>query len=155
MPIKEAPDLLVLDSQLAEVSRAQSWAEALADRLGLSEDTRYAIRLCLEEALANIVLHGYRNERGHPVVIRYQLSPDTVSFAIEDKAPGFVPVDPPPSPHQLERANLDSITPGGNGIQLLRHFAGSLVYERLTEGNRLTIGFPISALPPENMDGVR
>ena len=147
MPIDEPQDLLVLDSQLAELSRAQSWAEALADRLGLSENTRYAIRLCIEEALANVVLHGYRNEPGHPVVIRYRLSSDTLSFAIEDKAPGFAPVDAPPSTDRPEPASLESLTPGGNGIQLLRHFAGSLLYERLAEGNRLTIGFSTSSVP--------
>jgi serine/threonine-protein kinase RsbW len=147
MPIEEPQDLLVLDSQLAELRRAQSWAEALADRLGLNENTRYAIRLCLEEALANVVLHGYQNEPGHPVVIRYWLSSDTLSFAIEDKAPGFTPVDVPPSTGGPEPASLESLIPGGNGIQLLRHFAGSLLYERLAEGNRLTIGFSTSSVP--------
>jgi serine/threonine-protein kinase RsbW len=141
MPIEEQPDLLVLDSRLAEVSRAQSWAEALADTLGLRENTRYAIRLCLEEALANVVIHGYQNESGHAIVIRRWISSDTLFFAIEDKAPPFTPVGDPPS--TSEPISIESLRPGGNGIRLLRQFAGSLVYEGLAEGNRLTIGFSI------------
>jgi len=146
MPIEELQDLLVLDSQLTELNRAQSWVEGLADRLGLNEKARYAISLCLEEALANVVLHGYRNEPGHPVVIRYRFSLDTLSFAIEDKAPPFNPVDASPSTTRPKQPGLELLTPGGNGIRLLRQFAESLVYERLADGNRLMIGFSI--FPP-------
>ena len=138
---EEPSDLVVLDSRLTEVSRAQSWAEALADQLGLRENTRYAIRLCLEEALANVVLHGYQNESGHTIVIRHWLSSGTLFFAIEDKAPPFTPVGDLPS--TSEPASIESLRLGGNGIRLLRQFAGSLVYEGLVGGNRLTIGFPI------------
>jgi anti-sigma regulatory factor (Ser/Thr protein kinase) len=133
----------VLESGLAEVSRAQSWAEIFVARLALSENTRYAVQLCLEEALANVILHGYLSESGHPIVIRRWLSPDMLFFAIEDKAPPFAPDDIPPPPQAPEHPSLESLTPGGNGIRLLRHFAGSIVYEQLSEGNRLTIGFSI------------
>jgi anti-sigma regulatory factor (Ser/Thr protein kinase) len=146
MSIGELQDLVVLDSRLAELSRTQSWVEGLANRLDLNEKTRYAIHLCLEEALANVVLHGYKNEPGHPVVIRYRVASEMLSFAIEDKAPPFNPVDTSPSATQSEPPDLESLVPGGNGIRLLRQFAGSLVYERLADGNRLTIGFSI--FPP-------
>jgi len=92
MPNEEPQDSLVLDSKLTELSRAQSWADSLADRVGLSADTRYAISLCLEEALANVVLHGYRNEPGHAIVLRSWRSSDTRSFTIEDTAPPFAPL---------------------------------------------------------------
>jgi serine/threonine-protein kinase RsbW len=144
MPIEEPQNLLVLDSRLVELSRAQSWAEAITDRLGISENTRYAIRLCLEEALTNIVLHGYRNEPGHPIIIHFKPSSDMLAFAIEDKAPAFNPVGTPPSTGNSELVNLEALKPGGNGIPLLRHFAESLVYERIPDGNRLTIGFTLS-----------
>jgi serine/threonine-protein kinase RsbW len=137
------PEVLVLDSRLSELSRAQSWAEELADRLDLSQRTRYAIRLCLEEALANIVLHGYRRESGHPILVRRWFAADTLFFAIEDQAPPFAQDDNPLLTGASKPASLESLAPGGNGIPLLRHFAGSLAYERLSEGNRLTMGFPV------------
>ena len=143
MPIDEPQDLLLLDSRLAEVSRAQLWAGAMADRIGLSENMRYTIRLCLEEALANVILHGYKDESGHPIVIRRWQSSEMLFFAIEDKAPPFAPDEIPPSTSTPESPSLESLTPGGNGIRLLRHFAGSLNYEQFPDGNRLTIGFPI------------
>jgi anti-sigma regulatory factor (Ser/Thr protein kinase) len=121
------------------------WANALADRLRLSERTRYTICLCLEEALSNVILHGYRNESGHPIVIRRWLASEMLYFAIEDKAPPFAPDNDPPSTATPEARSIESLTPGGNGIHLLRHFADSLAYEQLREGNQLTIGFSIRA----------
>ena len=136
------PERLELDSRLSELTRVQPWIDALADEHGAAEDVRFAIQLCMEEALANVVLHGYRNEPGHPLVIQSSVSADTLFFTIEDEAPPFAPVNPGP---RDAASSLDSIQPGGNGIRLLHRFAGSVDYERCSEGNRLTLGFPLSA----------
>jgi serine/threonine-protein kinase RsbW len=138
--LMDTPTLLELDSQLAELMRAQTWVEELSDFYGLADETRFAVQLCMEEALANVVLHGYRSEPGHPIVIRSWASDRVLYFAIEDKAPPFTPSAPVPTNGDVP-ANLESITPGGNGIRLLHRFAGSLAYERLSDGNRLTLGF--------------
>jgi serine/threonine-protein kinase RsbW len=141
-------DRLELDSRLTELSRFRPWIEVVADRLGLGEEDRFAINLCVEEALANIVLHGYRSEPGHPIVIRSFVSARSLCITIDDEAPPFSPIE---SHSQLTRSetkpvSLESITPGGNGIRLLHRFAGSLSYERLSDGNRLTLGFPVPLL---------
>jgi serine/threonine-protein kinase RsbW len=143
MVMSETHNLLVLDSRLAELGRAQSWIDACVDRLGLSESTHYAVHLCLEESLANIVLHGYKSEPGHPIVLRCRTSSEWLFFIIEDTAPPFAPIETAPPRGTSEAVDLKSLTPSGNGIRLLRQFAGSLAYERLSEGNRLTIGFSI------------
>jgi anti-sigma regulatory factor (Ser/Thr protein kinase) len=136
-------DRLELDSQLAELSHVQPWIEAVADRHGVAEDIRFAMQLCVEEALANVVLHGYRSEPGHPIVLRTFVSAGTLFFAIDDQGPPFAPDKPASQNRGTEPVSLESIEPGGNGIRLLYRFAGSLSYERLSNGNRLTIGFPV------------
>jgi serine/threonine-protein kinase RsbW len=142
MPTQDPHDPLLLDSRLSELSRAQQWAEELAGRLGLNQKTRYAIRLCLEEALANIILHGYRSEAGHPIVIRSWLSGQSLFLAIDDQAPAFDPAQTPQQTAASDPATLESLEPGGYGIRLLRHFAESLAYEQLPNGNRITMSFP-------------
>ena len=142
----EAQDHLELDSKLTEIGRAWPWVEALADRHRLSPETRYAIHLCLEEALANIVLHGYRDEAGHPIVIQSYVRGGWLFFEVNDEAPPFAPTaasDPP----ARDEVSLESIQPGGNGIPLMRRFAGLLHYARLPNGNRLTLGFPVAPVP--------
>jgi anti-sigma regulatory factor (Ser/Thr protein kinase) len=101
------------------------------------------MQLCVEEALANVVIHGYRNEPGHPIVIRSSVSAGNLLFVIEDHAPSFAPVEPASRADATTPVSLESMEPGGNGIRLLYRFAGSVAYERFADGNRLTIGFPI------------
>jgi anti-sigma regulatory factor (Ser/Thr protein kinase) len=138
-------DSLELDSRLEELIRVGPWIEALADRLGFPEEKRFAIHLCMEETLANIILHGYRSEPGHPIVITSFVAAGTLSMTIDDVAPPFSPIEflPNSSNNGPNTPSLDSITPGGNGIRLLKHFSGSLRYERRLNGNRLTMAFPV------------
>jgi len=140
-------DRLELNSQLTELIRVRPWVEAVVDRYGFSEEAGFSIHLCIEEALANVVLHGYGNEPGHPIVICTSVSGGNLCFAIEDKAPPFVPVEPGAKDNAAKPASLESIEPGGHGLRLLHRFAGSIAHEALSDGNRLTIGFPI---PPKD-----
>jgi serine/threonine-protein kinase RsbW len=142
MLLNRLQDRIELDSRLTELSRVQPWIEALADQYGVSDDTRFAMQLCMEEALANVVIHGYGNEPGHRIVIGSSVSANNLWFAIEDQAMPFAPVEPD-SQRGATPVSLESIEPGGNGIRLLYRFAGSVTYERFADGNRLTIGFPI------------
>jgi serine/threonine-protein kinase RsbW len=138
----ELQERLQLDSRLSDLSRVSPWLEALANRFDMEEKTRFALHLCMEEALANVVLHGYRNEPGHPILVGSSFTAGTLRLTIEDHAPPFAPPAELPSV-ATNHTSLESIEPGGNGIRLMRHFAGSLVYERTANGNRLIIGFPI------------
>jgi anti-sigma regulatory factor (Ser/Thr protein kinase) len=143
MLLNRLQDRIELDSRLTELSRVQPWIDELADQYGFSGDTRFAMHLCVEEALANVVMHGYRNEPGHPIVIRSSVSGHSLFFLIEDQAPSFAPVEPALPGDATTPVSLESIEPGGNGIRLLYRFAGSVAYERFADGNRLTIGFPL------------
>lgn len=142
MLLNKLQDRIELDSRLTELTRVQPWIDALADQYGFSEDTRFAMQLCMEEALANVVMHGYRSEPGHPIVLRSSVSENELFLVIEDRGPAFAPVEPASPGRATTPINLESIEPGGNGIRLLYRFAGSVAYERFADGNRLTIGFP-------------
>ncbi len=130
---------LTLQSQLEELVRLWPWVQALAGEYAIPADTQFAIDLCLEEALSNIIRHGYRAQPGFPITIDCAPDGTELVFTVEDQAPAFDPLAfsaisemPPPSP-------IDRLRPGGHGIRLMRRFAGSLDYRRLANGNRLTV----------------
>ncbi len=79
-------DRLELDSRLTEVARVRSRVDKLTDRLGFPDENRFAVQLCMEEALANMILHGYRNEPGHPIVVTALVQAGTLSIRIDDQA---------------------------------------------------------------------
>lgn len=140
--MRRLEERLELDSRLDELSRVHPWVEHISDRHTLSEETRFAIHLCIEEALANVILHGYHAEPGHPIYLVASVSGDALLFAIEDHAPPFTPDEPgTPIGAMMPSGALEALTPGGNGIRLMRRFAASLEYKPLPNGNRLTIGF--------------
>jgi serine/threonine-protein kinase RsbW len=137
-------DRLELDSQLTELIRLRSWIDLVTNHLDFAEEDRFAVQLCVEEAVANIILHGYRSEAGHPIIVRTCASAErTLTITIDDQAPPFSPIEHHSHlPNDMKPLSLESITPGGNGIRLLHGFSGSLSYERLADGNRLIMAFP-------------
>jgi anti-sigma regulatory factor (Ser/Thr protein kinase) len=138
---------LNLRSRLADLTRVAPWVESLAAEHDLSPELSFAVNLCLEEALSNLIRHGYGGETDQAIAIhcsirRAATGAGQLAFVIEDHAPHFNPL----AAAQAETASsqtLDELAPGGQGIRLLRKFAGSLQYESLPVGNRLTIGFSI------------
>jgi anti-sigma regulatory factor (Ser/Thr protein kinase) len=140
--MEEALDQMTLDSRLSELGQTWQWVENIADRRQLGAEARFAIHLCLEEALANIVIHGYGGEPGNPIFVCAAAKGKELLFVIEDRCPPFVPPLEPELELSGSPASLETIEPGGNGVRLMRQFAKAVVYEPLPFGNRLTLAFP-------------
>jgi serine/threonine-protein kinase RsbW len=130
---------LNLRSRLSDLAQLLPWIERLASRHAIPPNTQFAVDLCLEEVLSNIIQHGYSGQPDHSVVIRFT-SPreDYFVFVVEDEAPPFNPVTSPELP---PLNSLDEIPIGGQGIRLLRRFADALEYQATPTGNRLSMGF--------------
>ena len=138
---KPAPRL-TLKSQLDDMALLWPWVEALVAEYSIPADTAFAVHLCLEEAISNVIRHGYGGEPDHSLTIDFaQPEAHRVVFTIEDQAPPFDPLVPSLIEEPAAPSPEDYLRPGGRGILLLRKFAGTLAYERLAGGNRLTVGF--------------
>jgi anti-sigma regulatory factor (Ser/Thr protein kinase) len=143
---------LILKSQLEDLALVLPWIEALAAHYALPADTQFAIELCLEEALSNIIRHGYQGQTNQAVSAAYSVERtpagvDELVFTLEDHAPPFNPLAsssaaaPAPAP-----ASFDDFPPGGQGIRLMRKFASRLVWQQLPNGNRLTLAFALPSV---------
>jgi anti-sigma regulatory factor (Ser/Thr protein kinase) len=143
----EREEQLTLCSRLADLALVTPWVDAVVAPLNLSPQRRFAIDLCLEEALSNVVRHGLANDCSHSIAVRSQLR-DTgetreLLFVLEDDAPHFNPLALSAGNLDKIPTSLEEIAEGGRGIDLLRKYAGSLRHEKLLIGNRLTIGFSL------------
>ena len=129
---------LELRSDLAELKRLAGWIKAQTQQ-ELSADTSFAIQLCLEEAVANIIMHGggAKDDRLR-IAIELERDGGTLVARIEDSGWEFDPTQfpPPPVPKSLEEAKV-----GDCGIHLMRCFASGIHYERQEGRNRLTLRF--------------
>jgi len=141
----QTQDRLALQSRLSEIAQVPAWTEDLASRYAIPGDVQFAMDLCLEEVLSNIIRHGYAGAQDRPVIVNFtKLREGYFVIVVDDEAPYFNPLDAPELP-MVSPAEQSRI--GGQGIRLVRQFANTLDYESTPTGNRLRIGF--SAAGPQ------
>jgi anti-sigma regulatory factor (Ser/Thr protein kinase) len=126
-----------LHNDLAELKRLAAWIEGWA-RKGVSSDVSFAVQLCLEEAVANVIMYGGTSDARLKIVIEVERNGTTLVARVVDNGRQFDPtqVPPPSMPASLEQAKI-----GDLGIHLMRSFASGMHYERRDGCNRLTLRF--------------
>jgi serine/threonine-protein kinase RsbW len=128
---------LVLRNDLAELDRLAGWIEAWVQR-DLSADTSFAIQLCLEEAVSNIIMHGSAKDDRREIAVEVERNGGTLVARIEDTGGEF---DPTQVPALLLANSLEDAKVGDFGVHLMRCFASGMNYERRDGRNRLTLRF--------------
>jgi sigma-B regulation protein RsbU (phosphoserine phosphatase) len=132
-----------VEDKLGDIGRAVGWADNLASQAGLGEDMRYAIQLCLEEALANLVLHGQAPDGRKDILVEFEHRCRGAILSVSDRCLPFDITqlrEPSAAAPALARV-------GGQGIGLLRTFGGRLRYRRDGQRNVLAMTFEPSDPP--------
>jgi serine/threonine-protein kinase RsbW len=129
---------LVLRSDVAELARLAGWIEGWAEGSALSPDVSFAIALCLEEAVANVIMYGAAGDDRLQINVEVERDAGTSTVHIEDNGRHFDPtqVPSPPVAASLEEAKIGNV-----GVHLMRSFASDMRYERRNGLNRLTLRF--------------
>lgn len=101
----------------------------------------HAVRMCLEEAVVNIIDHTPATTDGPDISVELSWQGDRMVAVIEDSGPPFDlrQAKLPERPKTLEDA-----IPGGLGILLIRSFASEIDYTSRPGRNQLTLRF----IPP-------
>lgn len=136
-------DRLVLRSTLDELERLAIWIESVAGNARLDSEQTFALQLCLEEAVANIVMYGGAADDA-PIIIQIAQSDGALTAIIEDSARAFDPTQVPP---RARPASLHQARIGELGVHLIRHYSSRMRYERQDDRNRLTLTFDRSKAP--------
>lgn len=101
-------------------------------KLGYSDQDIFGVRLALEEAVCNAIMHGHQVDPTKIVEVRYRVrADDHFMVEVKDQGPGFEPAQVPDAlaPENLER-------PSGRGLFLMRHYAAWVRHNR--KGNCVT-----------------
>lgn len=111
-----------------ELPHILAWVKERSEAL-LPLPQALRLQLAAEEALLNIIAHGYADADGEPYVqVDFWLSEGEVTLELEDAGAAFNPLQPPsvPSPE----AALAERKAGGWGLVMLRRFTDAVSYER-------------------------
>ena len=110
--------------------------DVLGDRHGLPSGARGELRLLIEEACTNVVLHAYPEREPGEMTLELGFEDGVASVLVEDDGVPFGPEDVPAA--QLG-GDLEQRREGGVGWHLIRNLSDALGYERVGDHNRLTL----------------
>jgi len=106
-------------------------AEAL-EQAEFTENDVFAVRLALDEALANAIKHGNRYDAKKRVSVKYKVANDGITIVVADEGRGFDYEDQP-DPTAPDRLEL----PSGRGLLLMRSYMDRITFNR--RGNEVTM----------------
>ena len=102
--------------------------------LGVPAEVRDDLRLAVDEAVTNILLHCY--DGAGDIDIEIAARDNDLVIRLRDSAPPFDPVGA--TPESLAPVE-DRTSPGGFGLYLIRQTMDEVDYRRLDAGNELTL----------------
>ena len=122
--------VLKIPSDIKYIRRVSSKVLEAAASHEIDDSMKFDIRLCVEEALINAIVHGNRRDVTKPVKIAYWLKNGNLNIEVEDKGNGFDYKglsDP--------TANDNIMKGSGRGVYLIRSLMDEVEYN--DTGNKL------------------
>jgi serine/threonine-protein kinase RsbW len=123
-----------IGSDIAEIPEISARLETAMRLHGFSDEDILDTQLAVEEAITNVIVHGY-NGPGEIITVSIQASPNRVEIQITDSAPRFDPLS-------LPEPDLDSDVEdrqiGGLGVYLIRQVMDEISY-RYEKGNNILV----------------
>lgn len=128
------------------LSGARELISSVSRRLGFSEEQCGQIALAVDEALCNIIRHGYDRRKDAPIWISVWPLPSGapaapppvltgpgIAIVLEDEARQV-------DPTAIKSRDLDEVRPGGLGVHIIRQIMDHAQWERREgPGMRLTL----------------
>jgi serine/threonine-protein kinase RsbW len=113
-------------SALADLDRLVAFVARACERAGVDADSRFALRLAVEESFINIMQHGY-GAGGGPMRVDLQREGNRITIVMRDQGRPF---DPTTVPAPDLDADWQQRTVGGLGVHLMQKMMDEVRYER-------------------------
>jgi anti-sigma regulatory factor (Ser/Thr protein kinase) len=106
--------------------------------LGLTDDSCRGVTLAIDEAVANIIRHAYKNRYDQEIELNCSAGPDQLEFTLVDQGE-------PADPAKICAQPLDEVSLSGRGTHLIKATMDEMHYERIPKGNQLRLIKHLSA----------
>lgn len=127
---------LRITSEIDNLAKARRFIEETAASFTDDAEVIGDLVLAVDEALTNVIVHGYQDATGM-IEIEILQGQDVLVVRLRDRAPGF---DPTGVPAPDINAPLSRRIPGGLGVFMMRRLTDELHYRATPEGkNELTL----------------
>ena len=124
-------------SETANMARVRPVVEEAARRVGFSEAETVNVALAIDEAIANVIRHGYEGQPGQPIEV-------TLERIERSGRPGLQVIicdcARQVDPEHIVGRPLDDVRPGGLGTHIMRTVMDEVEYtRRQPEGMQLRL----------------
>jgi serine/threonine-protein kinase RsbW len=121
-------------------------------RIAADADTRFALRLAVEEVCTNLIQHGHADRDPGPIEIAAQRGHDRVTLTIRDHGRPFDPARAPPPDLT---SDAESRQTGGLGWHLVKQLMDEIHYSADAQGGNLLtlVKRTATSTPRESGDG--
>jgi anti-sigma regulatory factor (Ser/Thr protein kinase) len=132
---QEKHSMIMVAAREEELPKVTAFIDEVMSYAGFGKKKISDIELAVEEAVVNIIQHGYRGSEG-TILIKSDFYGGCLTLTIEDQAPRF-------DPTQLDMPNLSADLEerpiGGLGIHLIKSLVDEIKYEFKEEKNVLIL----------------
>jgi anti-sigma regulatory factor (Ser/Thr protein kinase) len=117
---------------------ARELVASVAERLGFSDEACAQLKLAVDEALSNVIRHGYGKRMDGPIwlgvrPVHNAQGVSAITIVIEDEAKQV-------DPNEIRGRDLSEVRPGGLGVHIIHEVMDEVRYEkREGAGMRLTM----------------
>jgi anti-sigma regulatory factor (Ser/Thr protein kinase) len=135
---------LVVPSDPRFLSIARTAVGEVSAICGLSEASSQGVTLAIDEALANIIRHAYKNRHDQEMELDCQVNADRIVFRLVDQGE-------PPDPDRICGEPLNDVSLSGRGTHLMKAIMDEMCYEQVGGKNELRL---VKNLPAAKVDVV-
>ena len=122
---------MLIRNDLSEMEPLRLAIQQFSDQNRLNADIIFALDLCMEELITNIIKYAYSDKNNHEIQVDLFLEGEMVVLEVRDDGNEF---DPTKRPEPNLDLPLEERGIGGLGIHLIRHYVNVMEYKR--EGNQ-------------------
>ena len=128
---------LVIKNDIAEICKLAIFIEELSEELALTPELTFNLNLALEEAVSNVILYAYGEEKQKEITLLANMSDNNLTFVLTDYGKEFDPTKVPDADVTLSAEEREI---GGLGIFLIRQIMDTVEYQRMDGKNVLIMG---------------
>lgn len=128
--------ILVIENDISEISKLAVFIDELGEEMNLTPELIFNLNLVLEEAVSNVILYAYGEEKHKEISLMANMSDGNLVFVLTDSGKEFDPTKVPDADITLSAEEREI---GGLGIFLIRQIMDKVDYQRIGEKNVLTV----------------
>ena len=125
-----------INNDLSELERLNLLVEEFGGANNFKAEEEYAIYLCLEEMVTNVISYAWPDSDEHTIRVRLSVDDEFIKVEIEDDGQDFNPV----VFGQADTSSSVEVRPiGGLGIHLVKQTMDDMFYQRVDNRNILIL----------------